>query len=74
MSMHVYHSGEHVRVIDTSLSGPTTTEEFEIMRRYLVEGGEDMYMLRSIRDHRHRVVPGRELTQSSRTEAIVNRP
>ena len=70
MSMHIYHSGEHVRVIDSSLSGPSTTDEFEIMRRYLVEGGENMYALRSTRNQRQRVVPGRELTPYSSAQAV----
>ena len=70
MSMRVYHSREHVRIIDSSSSDPATTDEFEIMRYYLVEGGENMYAVRSIRNHRQRVVPGRELTPSSSMEAV----
>jgi hypothetical protein len=64
MSMPNYSAGCHVRVSDASLSGPATMGEFEIMRRYPVEGGEPMYRLRSIRGRDERMVPGNELMQS----------
>jgi hypothetical protein len=61
MSMHHYQAGHRVRVATSSLSGPATKGEFEIMRRHPVEGSEAMYTLRSIPRRHGRMVPEKEL-------------
>ena len=64
MSMYEYSAGHRVRVCTASRSGPATTEEFVVMRRHSVEGGESMYTLSHSRDGRQRMTPASELTQS----------
>jgi hypothetical protein len=54
-------AGQRVRVCRSSLSGPATTGEFEIMGSYLAEGHEHMYRLRSVQGRTERVVPESEL-------------
>jgi hypothetical protein len=61
MSVHHYQLGHRVRVAAASLSGPAAKGEFEIVRRYPVEGSEVMYSLRSIPRRHGRMVPENEL-------------
>jgi hypothetical protein len=63
--MHHFHAGHRVRVSASSLSGPATISEFDVMRRYPVEGGETMYTLRSVQGRDERVVPENELMRSA---------
>ena len=65
MSMQEYCAGHRVRVSAASRSGPATTDEFVILGRHSVEGGESMYSLRRARDRHQRMAPGRELTPSA---------
>jgi hypothetical protein len=65
MSIQHYGAGHRVRVSAFSLSGPPTTGEFEILRRYPVESGEPMYRLRDIREPHERMVPENELIRSA---------
>ena len=69
MSMQYYGAGHRVRVSAFSLSGPVTTDEFKILRRYRVESGEPMYRLRSIREPHERMVPENELLRSAPAES-----
>jgi hypothetical protein len=61
METECYEIGERVHVSRGSLSGPTTTDEFEIMAHYSVEDREPMYRLLSLRDRAERMVPQNEL-------------
>jgi hypothetical protein len=69
--MRHYSAGHRICVSASSLSGPATAGEFEIMRRYPVEGAEPMYTLRSIRGRHQRMVPGNELMRSALMTAGV---
>jgi hypothetical protein len=71
MSMHEYCAGHRVRVSTASRSGPATTEEFLVMRRHAVEGGESMYTLSHTRDRRQRMTPESELTRSGERAAAI---
>jgi len=71
MSMHEYCEGHRVRVSTASRSGPATTEEFLVMRRHSVEGGESMYTLSHTGDLRQRMAPGSELTRSGERAAAI---
>lgn len=61
---HEYLVGERVQVSRGSLSGPITTEEFEILGRYAVEGQQPMYRLHSVHGAAERLVPQIELRGS----------
>jgi len=71
MSMHEYSAGHRVRVSTASRSGPATTDEFLVMGRHAVEGGESMYTLSHSRDRRQRMTPGSELTRSGARAAAM---
>ncbi len=71
MSCHEYAAGHRVRVSNASRSGPATTEEFLVMGRHAVEGGESMYTLSHTRDRRQRMTPGSELTRSGERAAAM---
>ncbi len=71
MSCHEYSAGHRVRVSTASRSGPATTEEFLVMGRHAVEGGESMYTLSHTRDRRQRMAPGSELTRSAERAAAL---
>jgi len=71
MSMHEHHAGHRVRVSAASRSGPPTTDEFLVMGRHAVEGGESMYTLSHLRDRRQRMTPGSELTRSGERAAAI---
>jgi hypothetical protein len=71
MSKQDYRIGQHVRVWESSLSGPVTTGEFEIMGIYSVEACKLMYYrLRSIRGRDERVVPESEIIAQESPKAI----
>ena len=61
MQTEHYGIGDRVHVSIGSFSGPTTTDEFEIMALYSVENRESMYRLLSLRDGAERMVPHSEL-------------
>ena len=61
MQTEPFGIGDRVHVSSGSLSGPTTTDEFEIMAHYRVEDREPMYRLLSLRDRAERIVPQSEL-------------
>jgi hypothetical protein len=61
MQTEQYGVGDRVLVSSGSFSGPTTTDEFEIMALYAVENYEPMYRLLSLRDRAERMVPQSEL-------------
>ena len=71
MSMHEYSAGHRVRVSTASRSGPATTEEFLVMVRHAVEGGESMYTLSRTPDRRQRMTPGSELARSGERAAAM---
>jgi hypothetical protein len=71
MSMSEYSTGHRVRVCTASSSGPATTEEFVVMGRHAVEGGESMYTLSHSRDGRQRMTPASELIQSGVRAAAI---
>lgn len=71
MFKHEYYVGHRVRVSAASRSGPATTEEFVIMGRHSVEGGESMYTLSHSLDGRQRMTPGSELTRSGERAAAT---
>jgi len=71
MPMHEYSAGHRVRVSAASRSGPATTDEFLVMRRHAVEGGESMYTLSHTRDRGQRMTPGSELTRSDERAAAL---
>lgn len=61
MQAEDYGVGDRVHVSNGSFSGPTTTDEFEIIAHYPVENREPMYRLLSLRDRAERMVPQSEL-------------
>jgi hypothetical protein len=71
MSNREYYAGHRVRVSPVSRSGPAIADEFVIMGRHSVEGGEVMYSLRRTRDRHQRMTPGSELLPSGAREGAA---
>jgi hypothetical protein len=61
MTKRKYEAGSHVRVSETSLSGPATTGFFEVVSRYDTCGSGAIYRLRSINGGSERMVPEGEM-------------
>jgi hypothetical protein len=56
-----YEAGERVRVSSRSLSGPSSGDEFKVIKRYPVEGMEPLYRIKSVSSPHERMVPGSEM-------------
>jgi hypothetical protein len=62
MNRQLYATGQAVSVALNSLSGPSTTDKFRIVRRYRIENRAPMYHIRSAVDDCQRMVPENELS------------
>lgn len=62
MKNPIYATGQLVHVDAASLSGPSTRDDFRVVRRYRASGVPDFYRLQSMMDRSERMVPAHELT------------
>jgi hypothetical protein len=62
MDRQLFATGQIVRVAEDSLSGPSTADDFKIVRRYRVTDLPDLYRIQSMADPSERMVPVGELS------------
>lgn len=65
MRKHSYSTGQIVRVASQSVTGPSTTEPFRIVRRFSVTNLPDLFWLRSTVNRGQRMVSVSELSAVS---------
>lgn len=65
MPTFAYTVGQIVHVMPQSLSGPTTTERFEVVRRFSASHHPDLYWIRSMARRGQRMVAASDLSSAT---------
>lgn len=74
MTRQLYGTGRVVNVARHSLSGPSTSDRFVIVRRYPVANLPDLYWVRNLVDSTQRMVPVSELSSGPHSPAALASP